>query len=107
MTDEQRFTEGDCHLLARRIHRLTGWPIYCFDYGGKPSLHAFVVMPDGRALDVEGPRTLLGMKRRWKGPDVREFTLAQLRHWGGAMIDRESYRRARIVADELLAQVGS
>lgn len=52
--DVTRFTEGDCHLLARAIHRHTGWTFCTFEYKGSPDAHAFVQRPDGLYVDVEG-----------------------------------------------------
>lgn len=60
-----RFTEGDCHILARAIHEATGWPIATFSYDGGPDTHAFVQMPDGRYLDIEGTFTRKQMLDRW------------------------------------------
>lgn len=60
----ERFTYRDCHLLAAAIHRRTGWPLHAValpeeDGHLTPNsawAHAFVRMPDGRCLDVSGPR---------------------------------------------------
>lgn len=54
--DIYRFTDGDCHVLARAIHRLTGWTMASIydPYMDGPNYHAFVLRPDGKALDVEG-----------------------------------------------------
>lgn len=83
-----RFTCGDCHILARAIHRVTGWPMATFSFkSGKerlPDTHAFVRLPDGRYLDIEGVRTADEMYERWYG---RFYTLKEARrrcsivHW--------------------------
>ncbi len=65
----RRFTEGDCHILARAIHDVTGWKIatFGFEHRGKitPDAHAFIEMPDGRYLDIEGIRTHNEMLNHW------------------------------------------
>ncbi len=66
----ERFTEGDCHILALAIHKATGWGFATFAYtcaGGEfPDLHAFVVMPDGRCLDIDGVCTQSELLVRWE-----------------------------------------
>ena len=59
------FTRGDCHILARKLHGITGWPMRALiDYG--MCLHFFVVAPTGHAVDVEGVHTMSSMEERWK-----------------------------------------
>ncbi len=104
--DYLRFTCGDCHILARALHLRTGWPIgVTVDDFGEWFGHAFVVRPDGLALDVDGlsdPDDIADLY------DTRDWTLTDwptLRSkWGGADRGSHSYVRARIVADELLAR---
>lgn len=114
--DVARFTAGDCHILARAIQRRTGWPIYTFHSkleamlrptsGG---LHAFVVMPDGRALDVKGAQPLDAFCKAWREPlaNAKETPWASIRkEWmqgEGPAFGRYSYRRAAIIAERLLA----
>lgn len=105
MNDQGRFTQGDCHILARRLHRLTGWPLCAFGWGG-PDLHAFVLMPDGRYLDIDGAQTEDELRERWKCTSaISEFDLVDFRAWGGPDFGHHSYARARAAADRLLASV--
>lgn len=100
--DRVRFTCGDCHYLARALHLRTDWPLCAFDHGG-PDLHAFVRMPDGRYLDVEGPRTRAALRKRWETDEpIGEFAWSDFREFG---LEFGSYsrRRARVVAERLLA----
>jgi hypothetical protein len=65
-TDHTRFTEGDCHILARAIHDATGWPMATFTArDDRPTDHAFVQMPDGRYLDIEGVKSYRDMVKVW------------------------------------------
>lgn len=110
------FTRGDCHVLAAALNRRTGWPIYAFsDRVNDPSYHAFVLLPDGRALDVLGVRSV-EMVRAWvrshpgganAGPAVATDwpTLREL--WGATVKSTYAPVRARRVADELLAMVAA
>lgn len=105
--DRVRFTEGDCHFLARAIHLRTGWPIHCFTEYDEPDLHAFVVMPDGRALDVQGVCAISTMRERWKARRHQAFTWPEIRAcWPAPEFGHSTYRRARVVAERLLAEVG-
>lgn len=104
ITDHERFTEGDCHILARAIHVRTGWPIHAFvDEAGYPDWHAFVVMPDGRALDVQGACDMEEFCERWGQPDHAPFSWARLRRdFDGPQFGQYSYRRAGVIAERLL-----
>jgi hypothetical protein len=84
--DRERFTCGDCHVLAMAIHKKTGWPTYCFlgKWSMIPDVHAFVITPDGEALDNYGNELSRAVPR----------------------FGRESYRVAREAADRLLEEVG-
>lgn len=58
INDIERFTEGDCWILALEIHRLTGWQIQAFHWGdGLPDWHVWVQTPQGLCLDIEGRRS--------------------------------------------------
>lgn len=106
--DVQRFTEGDCHVLARALHLRTGWPIMAFvdKHDDQPDLHAFVLMPDGRALDVQGAVSMQAFKRRWKRSEVAEFNWKTLRSaFASPAFGRYSYQRAGVVAERLLAHL--
>lgn len=66
--DIERFTEGDCDILAHELERITGWPLYSLHQGRKAfSLHAFVLAPGRIAVDVRGARPVAAMVREWEG----------------------------------------
>lgn len=70
--DIQRYTEGDCHILAREIHYLTDWSMVSFG-SGYPDTHAFVKLPPITTsshpsryyLDVNGVQSTSQMYDRW------------------------------------------
>lgn len=102
--DIWRFTCGDCHVLAARLHKITGWPIHCGYDHEFPDVHAFVLTPDGMALDVRGPMKpsacLRGYNYR-KGH--REFSWAEIRRaWITPSLGAYSYERARKIAPVLV-----
>lgn len=107
--DITRFTEGDCHVLAFRLHRVTGWTLATFGFGSQPVSHAFVICPDGDALDVEGKRPMAEFLRKWGEDKVLTWTLDT---WPDKFWEREpcfgrySYRRARVIAGKLLDSIG-
>jgi len=49
--DRGRYLLGDCGVMARAIHEITGWPVVLMT----EPCHALVRMPDGRLLDALGP----------------------------------------------------
>lgn len=103
--DIERFTAGDCHYLARAIHKLTGWPMAAFSATyGEPDLHAFVSLPDGRVLDVQGACSLHDMRKRWSTTRAKTQTFSwdELKVFGPPEYGA-SVARARIVARRLLA----
>jgi hypothetical protein len=80
--DITRFTEGDCHILARAIHRHTGWAFCTFEFRGGPDAHAFVRRSDGYYVDVQGVATEAEMLRRWYHTKIRTWTMRELiEHW--------------------------
>lgn len=107
--DAARFTQGDCHILARALHIRTGWPIgVTVERDGKWHGHAFIVCPDGRALDVNGLSDPDHLTDEYDGYRWVETDWATLRSvWGGADWGRHSYRRAVIVAERLLMRYTS
>ena len=52
--DIEAFTYGDCHILARELSQVTGWPICAFCAEDEPDIHAFVRTPTGEYLDITG-----------------------------------------------------
>jgi hypothetical protein len=110
----ERFTEGDCHILAVRIHRLTGWPLATFADDGFPHTHCFVQCPDGEYLDVEGKRPEAAFRDAWKlylnpGDTIKLWTIPELRasKWATEPVfGSYSYAAARRVAGKLLDSIG-
>lgn len=101
--DINRFTCGDCHIFARALNKLTGWPLHGFiNDDGEPDVHAFVVRPDGKAVDIEGVHDLQTFVKRWISNDetlkLHQFQWSDFRCWCGAEFGKHSYRRAKQLA---------
>jgi hypothetical protein len=111
--DRAMFTAGQCHILAYAIQARTGWPIWCGTFmDGKPDLHAFVVMPNGKALDVRGmwPSAQKCIAEYSCFAGCRHFWWYELQACG--WVDTEPrdpavVSRAKRVAHQLLSMVGS
>lgn len=104
--DVERFTEGDCHVLARALHVATGWPIQALDVDGRgcPDMHAFVLRPDGQALDVQGVHPLEDLVTAWHARATVPTTWKRLREeWGTSVFGDYSFTRARAIAPLLTA----
>lgn len=58
--EDSDFSEGDCALLTRVLHKKTGWPIFVLTaepekpIDSLPWDHMVVQYPDGRFVDVAG-----------------------------------------------------
>lgn len=108
--DNYRFTCGDCHILALRLHRLTGWQLATFACSnGDPCDHAFVIHPDGDAVDVNGKTNMEEFMKGWGGGPIATWTIPEFRKstwWQGPEFGHYSYARARIVAGKLLDSLG-
>jgi len=102
--DIERFTKGDCHILAHALHLRTGWPIHAFvEVGGIPAIHAFVVTPTGYALDIKGAVALAEFEREWGVGAHLEVDWHEIRReW--PTLSKYSYTRARLLAPALVAQ---
>src|ERR1700744_4044983 len=75
--DHQMFTEGACHIMAQTLRKLKGWPIYGLEtYEESPEGHAFVLLPNGLCLDIDGVSTIDEMCDRWHCDDIRPFDVA-------------------------------
>lgn len=107
----ERYTEGDCWVLMKRLHRVSGWPcaaFYCRDGDGEieASVHGFVQCPNGKYLDVEGVWTAAEMTEKYSEySDEFEgiccFPKSYFR-WVTPEFGRYSYKLAVKVADDLL-----
>lgn len=104
--DVARFTEGDCHILALTLNKLHGFKTCAFagDDGG-PVDHAFVELPDGRVLDVQGVTTPAVMCRRWGWEAYQPFDFYEW-CWTQPIFGDYSRKRARIIAGRLVAHYG-
>lgn len=107
--DIERFTCGDCDVLAHVLNQLTGWPVYSLHWGDRDDdvgLHAFVLAPGKVAVDIEGARHVSKLVRRWSEGGARGY----VRGCWSTPHTHEAYpgswRRARKVAPHLAAQVG-
>lgn len=107
--DLERFTLGDCHFLAHAIEKLTGWEMHCFVDGcDVPIDHAFVITPDGRALDVQGLHTLDDLCSRWGQWSHRACVMSEL-YWGpgkghSPRYGNYSFLRASVLAKRLVEE---
>lgn len=110
VSDLVRFTEGDCHILARAIHQRTGWTFCTFDYKGSPDAHAFVQRPDGRYVDVQGVTDDVTMKKRWRATRIIAWTdfaafAVEYPWWGGNYCTFGLYSFLR--ADQLARKIAA
>jgi len=106
--DMQRFTQGDCHYLARALNksrpdlRLAAFQ----DKNLEPELHAFVLTPKNLVLDIYGLHTKEALKRMWSTHmDIVEMSWSDLSLFGPPEFSRYTYRRAHVVASILLANL--
>lgn len=115
--DVERFTAGDCHVLAHVLSQLTGWDIWAFNVYGQPDYHAFVRTPSRYILDIEGlHRDVRAFKELWSAlcgedeatpPRLMRTSHAECaKRWGHAEMFPGSWARAREVAPALLAEAG-
>lgn len=91
----ERYTQGGCGVLARKIHEDTGYPIFAVetvDGEGYVCEHVVVQTPDGRFLDSTGVRPLENLISVWS------------RHWGGEPSD---WRVTPIASTEVPQALGS
>lgn len=94
LDDISMFTKGECGVLARALNDLTGWPIKSFE----PGLHWFVVTPDGRALDIEGPHEMWIFRHKWGNYPIKDGS-----RWD-VSDDTPSLIRAKQLAPALVEQ---
>lgn len=110
--DIHDFTNGACFLLAEAVMKETGWPVAAFWNGFRPCGHVFNVLPDGRYLDIEGPRTRQELlARRGKGRRAITTRHVQLDEWRLPMWNCTSparyTARAKKIIPVLLATVNA
>jgi len=112
---EDRYTNGDCWVLALALSERLGWDIAVVDH----ECHAFVVSADGtEALDIYGFQPTRQLLKRWNAKAYRRLesalTARRLFHgdpelhwgiWGGST--RVQWKLADRVANLLLQLDGS
>lgn len=100
--DIVRFTEGDCHILARVLHEVTGWPTHALHdgYNKEPNLHAFVYS-EGLAIDVRGAQPVDQLLAQWEYAEG--IVQTEDIDWGRAIFSG-SWRRARTIAPLLVLE---
>jgi len=97
--DITRFTEGDCHILAKVLNTLIGWPMYALHMGDNdPNIHAFV-FSKGTVIDVRGARESAELFEEWEYAEG--MIEAPEIDWGPAIFPG-SWRRARTIAPLLI-----
>ena len=103
------FTQGACHVLANEVHKLTGWPIYCFVEHDDPDHHAFVVPRRGWRLDVKGLTTAQEHSQHWgyrADRGQRKFTYEEILNvWGTVSAEEYAIKRAQEIAPLLVGSV--
>ena len=98
------FTEGDCNVLAEVIHNKTGWSFAAFHQDGWLDLHAFVITPSGKYLDVEGVHSYDDFVESWKCTTIIATTPEKLyKEWGPNLFSH-SRTRAEKIAPILIKQ---
>lgn len=72
----EAFTSGDCWRLALTLRELYGFPVaFLGEHSADKSVwgmdwyHAFVALPDGRYLDIEGISTAEELLEKWAWKD--------------------------------------
>jgi len=105
--DIRTFASGDCHVLARKVHEITGWPICAFWLEEKPNEHAFVLAPTGHAVDIQGVHPLVELGKDWLEDDeaeICEVTFDELlEHGWPEGCDVAAPRRAEQLAPHVIA----
>lgn len=100
------FTCGLCCELAIELRSRTGWPIYVeLDERGE-ILHAWVVNPRGRAVDIQGihptSRARTPHNHDWVGP-ISEWSVDQLEAHG---LDAEGEFWAKEIVEQFPEHFG-
>lgn len=110
--DIERFSEGDCHVLANALSKITGWAIAAFTspHSSGPCFHVFCLREDGVPIDIRGAQTdIEEFKQYWWADDYKEFTMEQIltdwkrasdedNPWQHPVFGHYSFKRARQVA---------
>jgi hypothetical protein len=76
-----QYSAGACMVFAAAVHRLIGAPLeadVCHVSGFTDIDHAWVILPDGRAFDVNGPAPAASMPSGF--PDIEHVRLRDEEH---------------------------
>lgn len=109
--DKERFTEGDCHILARALAQRTGWKIAAItatEWLQRPCFHAFCVAPNNWAIDVEGMHDIGRLVGNYGGDSWSYFTYEEIKdYWQQEkpLFGPYSYGRAHQVAELLVERL--
>jgi hypothetical protein len=128
----KRFTEGDCHFLARALSQITGYPMAALlgkRFQNTPDLHCFLPIPSGWdredyrshptdilarpqpiwtdvefGLDVHGIRPIAEMREEYYavGWDFTTWREIIEADWGGPHYGPYTYARAKQLAKYLV-----
>lgn len=115
--EEHRYTADRCGYLAVALHERTGWPLVVFadgyDHDSPPPhpgwVHAGVLAPDGRFLDVNGPVDWSSHWDKWVeyvDEDLDEATVEEIDPELFASNDFTPNAADRDVADRALKALG-
>jgi hypothetical protein len=103
----ERFTEGDCALLAVAVCDLLPGSKIALD---ADEYHAFVRLPDGRYLDIEGARSHREIAAQWGGGRRARLVGRDWLERHGWEPDKEIFRGSkamvRRVARRLIREAG-
>jgi hypothetical protein len=109
-----RYAHGDCHILASVLNALTGWPIHAGvteDMWSQKTclVHAWVAMPDGRAMEAHGASEPKDLLLQYPDGDRAEVVLltndAVMRLGSGRKVMSQKRRKeAEEFASKLLAE---
>jgi hypothetical protein len=108
--DLDRFTTGDCHILAQEIHSLTRLPLVAFaDSWGRPTCHVGI-LKDKDVLDIEGLTDLQWWTQIWSNDALEDtgqnivkiFSPEDFNNWQASY--RDSKQRSKIIAKQLVSE---
>lgn len=111
---EDRYTQGDCWVLALALAKRLGWDVAITDLAN----HAFAISPDGEeAVDVYGFQPTRRLLKDWDATSFQRLeSIAAARryfngdpqtHWGSWGGDRVQWKLAERVAELILKLDGS
>lgn len=86
--------------MAIALSRISGFPTFgLYDQNGKCH-HAFVMLPDGRGMDIRGAAEIEQLKKGCAGQNVRPLPVDEIEIWVGRPLDRSEIAEARRAANQ-------